>query len=137
MEKLTRKKEQTLASLKTLEESMYIFSELTKDDRCYGGMRDSVIKRFEYSIDTFWKFLKIYLEEKHGIIPPATPKGIFKVALDAQVISPAEEDELRLLIENRNLTSHGYNLELSISIADVIPAHYQVLKTIMHRLSSE
>lgn len=135
MEKLAQKKEQTLAAFKTLEDVINKFAQLKKDDFFYQEVRDSVIKRFEYSIDTFWKFLKIYLEEKHGIIPPASPKGVFKVALDAQVISPQEEDELRLLIENRNLTSHAYNIELAESISRVVPLHYQVMNTVMSRLS--
>jgi nucleotidyltransferase substrate binding protein (TIGR01987 family) len=135
VEKLTKKKQQTLAALKTLEEAIHKLSQLKKDDFFYPEVRDSVIKRFEYSIDTFWKFLRIYLEEKHGVIPPVSPKGVFKVALDTQVISDQEEDELRLLIENRNLTSHAYNIELAESISSLVPLHYQVMSSIANRLS--
>ncbi len=123
--------------LKTLEESINIFSQLEKDHFLYEEMRDSVIKRFEYSTDTFCKFLIIYLDEKHGIIVPMSPKRVFKAAVDAHVISPAEEEELRLLIENRNLISHEYYMEHAKSVSAVIPLHYQVLKTVMNRLSSE
>jgi len=134
VEKLERKKQQATSSLKTLDEAIVLFSSLNKEDKYYPSLRDSTIKRFEYSIDAFWKFLKEYLEQKHGITPPASPKGVFKAALDLQVISAVEEEELRLLIENRNLTSHAYNIELAESIAKVIPDHYQVIQKILSRL---
>lgn len=135
MEKLTQKKQQTVAALKTLDTSINKISQLKKDDFFYPEVRDSLIKRFDYSVDIFWNCLKLYLEEEHGIISSTSPKEIFKVALDAQVISPPEEDELRLLIENRNLTSYAYNIELAESISSVIPLHYQVMKNIMNKLS--
>lgn len=134
MAKLERKNEQIIAALKSLEISLDEFHELNKIDRYHELVRDSVIKRFEYSIDIFWKFLKQYLEVQLGMLPPAAPKGVFKAAVDAQVITPEEEVELRLLIENRNLTSHTYNIDLAEAVASFIPKHYLVMEKIVTRL---
>ena len=76
---------------------------------------------------TFWELLK----------EPSAPKGVFKAAVDAQVISLEEEAELRLLIENRNLTSHAYNVDLAELIAKIIPKHYQVMQKIVTRLLTQ
>lgn len=134
MAKLERKNEQIIAALKSLEISLDEFHELNKIDRYHELVRDSVIKRFEYSIDIFWNFLKQYLEVQLGMLPPAAPKGVFKAAVDAQVITPEEEVELRLLIENRNLTSHTYNIDLAEAVASFIPKHYLVMEKIVTRL---
>lgn len=136
MAKLTRKSQQIVNALKSLEISLNEFQELSKIDRYHEIVRDSVIKRFEYSIDLFWKFLKEYLEINLGMLPPAAPKGVFKAAVDAQIISPAEEVELRLLIENRNLTSHTYNIDLAEAVANFVPKHYLVMEKIVIRLNT-
>jgi nucleotidyltransferase substrate binding protein (TIGR01987 family) len=136
MEKLTRKRKQIIAALKSLEISIHEFNELNTIDRYHEIVRDSVIKRFEYSIDIFWKLLKEYLEEKLGMMPPAAPKGVFKAAVDAQIISIEEEIELRLLIENRNLTSHTYNIDLAEAVAQLVPKHYKIMQAIAIRLNS-
>ncbi len=135
MEKLIDKKAQALAALNTLDLAINKFAALDPSDYYYQEIRDSVIKRFEYSIDTFWKYLKIYLELKHALVPPSSPKGVFKMALDAQVITIDDEAELRLLIENRNLTSHAYNAYLADEIGKIIPEHYMILHKIMSNIT--
>ena len=134
MEKLTHKSKQIIAALKTLNQIITDFYELSPIARYYEELRDALIKRFEYSADLFWKFLREYLENQHGLTPPVTPKGVFKAALDAEIISTEEELALRLLIENRNLTSHTYNIELADEIAKFVPEHYVVMQKIVERL---
>ena len=41
-----------------------------KDPEMHKLMRDGMIQRFEYCIDNFWKFLKIYLEVVKKILLP-------------------------------------------------------------------
>ena len=134
MEKLERKTKQIVVALKSLQTVIHKFSERPRDDEDFAEIRDSVIKRFEYSIDTFWKFLKEYIEVKHGILPPASPKGVFKSAAEIKVISKAEEIELQILIEDRNRTSHAYHVEVAESIVEVVNEHHQVVQKIVDRL---
>ena len=47
-------------ALLTLESGLDIFDDKEAESReIHGLMRDGIIQRFEYSIDSFWKFLKI------------------------------------------------------------------------------
>lgn len=43
-------------------------------------VRDAAIQRFEYTFETTWKVLKVYLKEREGIIANS-PKSVFREAL--------------------------------------------------------
>lgn len=58
MEELKIKKDILLQALSTFEESLEIMNN-PKYEEIYETTRDSAIQRFEYTIDSFWKFLKI------------------------------------------------------------------------------
>jgi len=69
MERLKLKYQDTFNALKTLEDILKEpFSMI---------IRDATIKRFEYTFEALWKFLKEYLKEKEGIISNS-PKACFK-----------------------------------------------------------
>jgi hypothetical protein len=53
--------------------------------------REALIKRFEYSIDTLWKYLKLYLKEKHGL-EQKSPKTVFKECLRLGLNSETETE---------------------------------------------
>ena len=57
-------------------------------------IRDASIKRFEYSFDIFWKFVKDYLRTKEGI-ECASPKSYFREAFKVGIFS--EEETVRAL----------------------------------------
>jgi nucleotidyltransferase substrate binding protein (TIGR01987 family) len=100
----------------------------------YPLIRDGLIQRFEYSIDTFWKFIKLYLEEVQKVsIQSATPREILKKALP-DIITPEEHTILTKALADRNLTSHSYNEELAVTIQNHIPAYLDVMQAITDRL---
>ena len=61
MEKIIKRYEMALQTLATLK---IVLDKLAGDvpEEYRLELRDSAIQRFEYSIDTFWKFLKIYVQ---------------------------------------------------------------------------
>lgn len=62
-EKLERKHSGACKAVKTLEEAVIDFQmqkEKSSTARELNTYRDSMIQRFEYSIDTTWKYLKDY-----------------------------------------------------------------------------
>jgi DNA-binding XRE family transcriptional regulator len=65
MEKLILRRETLAKALKTLEKSLKKLETKKFDD--YQELRDSIIQRFEYSTDTFWKYLKDHLRVVMGI----------------------------------------------------------------------
>ncbi len=61
-----------------------------RSTRYYDNFRDSVIQRFEYSIDGFWKYLNLYLVGRGVQVKPATPKVVFRELFKINLISEEE-----------------------------------------------
>jgi len=55
-------------------------AESNKENEDFEYFRDSVIQRFEYSIEHRWKLLKNILELEDGILPLSSPREVFKEA---------------------------------------------------------
>lgn len=106
-----------------------------KDPDVHKLMRDGMIQRFEYCIDNFWKFLKIYLEtvKKISITLPS-PREILRLALDSILITDDEHIILIRAISARNLTSHTYNEELAAEIQKNLLSYYITMQAILNRL---
>lgn len=102
----------------------------------YLATRDSAIQRFEYSIDTFWKFLKVYLQEymKYDT-ESASPRTIIRDAVNANILSDQEYIQLMHCISSRNETSHTYNEELAQEIITQLPKFYTLMHTIISRIT--
>ena len=87
MEEIKDRYEIALQTLKTLKESLNRLetNTITKD---YLFICDSIIQRFEYSIDTFWKFLKLHMSHTMNItIDIASPRPILREAVNAKIIT--------------------------------------------------
>lgn len=98
-------------------------------------VRDSAIQRFEYSIDNFWKFLKIYLQEYLKTPTESeSPRGVIKEALSANLLSLEEFKMLMDGISSRNETSHAYNELIAENLAYELPKLYELLHTILVRI---
>ncbi len=100
-------------------------------------MRDAAIQRFEFSIDTFWKFLHTYMQEveKLNIQGVASPRSTFRYALQSGKIV---DDEYKLcinMIEDRNRTSHTYNEETAQEIFEQLAKYYNFLLSLVERFS--
>lgn len=99
-------------------------------------IRDSTIQRFEYSIDTFWKYLKVYLIDIQSLnIESASAREILKISFQSNFISDHEYKILDSAIISRNLTSHAYNEQLANQICQKIPEYYLVMRTITNKLT--
>lgn len=123
-------------ALLTLKDGLQILKEIehSKSKEEYQIIRDGLIQRFEYCIDFFWKFIKLYLEIVQGISFETTrPKEILRVALE-DIITQEEHDILIDALTERNLTSHSYNEELAIEIQNNIPIYFSVMQNIIDRI---
>lgn len=121
-------------ALNTLKEAIDLLND-PQYKRIYKSLRDSAIQRFEYSVDNFWKFLKIYMQEKSNItLETATPRIILREAVNANIISEDEYAKLIESITDRNLTSHSYNENIAEILAEKIPDSYVLMKKIIDRL---
>lgn len=94
-------------------------------------IRDSLIQRFECSVETCWKLLGQYLKEHYGIYENGSPKVIFRKALKAKLLT---EDEIELsikMIDDRNLAAHTYKEETVEEIVRRIPDYHKLVKKII------
>ena len=136
MDRLEQRYSLLQKALDSLESSIEKLDDVGPSDFYFKELRDSTIQRFEYSVDTFWKYLKEMIGQKHGIETQASPKAVFKQAFDLKEISKKEHDNLKNMIEDRNLTSHADNEELADKISQAIPNYFQQLKSICNKLKS-
>jgi nucleotidyltransferase substrate binding protein (TIGR01987 family) len=110
MEKVKSAYDITLQTLATLGEALELLQEKDIPPKYYLSFCDSVIQRFEYSIDNFWKFIKIYMTGILKVtIDANAPKAIMPAAHDANIITEKEFEMLVKAITRRNETSHAYN----------------------------
>ena len=123
------KQEQTQRVLASLEELVSKYSENQTDVI----LRDALIQRFEYSTETFWKYLKAYLQTEHNL-SANSPREVIRTGLTAKLYSEEISKELLQMLDDRNLTSHTYVEELAESIAGRIPAYSKNMENVMHPL---
>ena len=125
------KQEQTQRALSSLEELVAKFSENQTDVI----LRDALIQRFEYSTETFWKYLKAYLQTEHNL-SANSPREVIRTGLTAKLYSEETSQELLQMLDDRNLTSHTYVEELAESIAHRIPDYSKNMSEVMTQLSN-
>jgi len=134
MEKVMQRYQMALQTLSTLKEVLEAIEQGVPEEY-YLNMRDSAIQRFEYSIDTLWKFLKIYLQESLNMqVESASPRSVIRNALDANIVYQNEFEQLMRCITSRNETSHAYNEELAQNLMDELPSFYETMHTILIRI---
>lgn len=144
MERVKEKIEILSNVLTTLDEAIQLFNEYTdsvvaqhilRNEQILLAMRDSMIQRFEYCTDLFWKTLRMYLEWSEKIdVAINSPRGIVREAVKAKVISEHEGAECMSMIECRNKTSHMYHAQLAHDIAQHIPQYYELIKKLTQRI---
>jgi len=133
MEKLTKRYNVVIQTLDTLKTAMEKLNDPQNKEN-YVSFRDSLVQRFEYSIDNFWKFLKIYLQQKHAILTSGSPRDVLRDVFTANIITKDEFNKLVKCIRDRSLTSHTYNEPLAEEIANTIPEYYRLMKEIIKRI---
>ena len=136
---VNERSKQLLTALTSLDEAIKHFKlqETKKTLDEYRRSRDSLIQRFEYCADLFWKFLNDYLRRQMSIdVEIARPKAVFKESHLVGFITKEELAQCNRLTEDRNRTSHTYHEQLAEHIADKICSYYTLMDTISKRLLS-
>ena len=87
-----------------------------------GFVRDAIVKRFEYTYELSWKFMRRHLIWAALEPEPETRKDLFRAAARAGLIDDPEA--WFVFHEARNLTAHTYN---ATNAAKVIEAARHLL----------
>ncbi|MDX1921055.1 MAG: HI0074 family nucleotidyltransferase substrate-binding subunit [Candidatus Caenarcaniphilales bacterium] len=119
----------------SLEESIESFKGLNPSSgeqlKQYKFVRDSVIRRFEYTYELSWKFLKRFLKEE-AEIEEIMIKNLFRQAARLGLIEEAENwFEYH---KQRNLTSHTYVEEIAEQTIKIASAFLVDAKSLLREL---
>jgi len=106
------------------------------DDEIREAFRDSLIKRFELMYDLLWKYIREYINTMQGDAADS-PRKVFQQCLSLSLINSDETQQLVDLIEDRNLTTHVYNIDLANKVAADIPKHFDVIHEIIMKLKPD
>ena len=134
MDKLLKKRHSLIEAFATLEEAVERYKRYVNDDEWGETTRDSLIQRFEYSIDMLWKYLRHYIQDKKSIEISPSPKDAFTAAKQYSIINEKEYDILTKAIKERNKTSHIYQQEIADILAKEIPNFFTTMQTILNRI---
>ncbi len=107
---------------------------LSEED--YRTLRDSAIKRFEISVDTLWKYLKIYLEVQKGVVHNS-PKPVFRECLRTNILSDKDTKTALEMIDARNMTSHIYKEEIAEEISNKLLLYAILMKKLISTTKPE
>lgn len=119
-----------VSSLRLAIEKLHNFTHHA-DSEEYRTLRDSEIKRFEICVDTLWKYLKLYLEVKKGVIQ-TSPKEVFRECLRSQIISNEQDATFALkMVDARNFTSHIYKEAVAEIIHAQIAEYYELMTKLL------
>jgi len=97
--------------------------------------QDSIIQRFEYSFESFWKFFKRYLLVVFDIQDVNSPKKVFRACVKLQLYSEEEGEILIDMADDRNETTHSYSIEKVRIILTDVPLYYETMMSILIRIS--
>ena len=112
--------------LENFQKAIKRFSEVLEQEK-NEFIRDSAIKRFEFTFDVGWKTLKAFLEEYHNA-QCTSPKTCFREAFHQRLI---DYDEAWLkLADWRNEVVHIYKEKLADNLYKKLPTalkYFQIL----------
>ena len=97
--------------------------------------RDAMVQRFEYTLEAFWKYLKLFLETKTGPLQLTGSKNVVREAVRVRLIDESDGVLFLKMIDARNLTSHLYRLEVAQMIEREISGFIEVLRIVSKRMS--
>jgi nucleotidyltransferase substrate binding protein (TIGR01987 family) len=93
-------------------------------------VRDASIQRFEYSFESLWKLLKVYLAELEGIVCNS-PKRCFREALKVELLTVSQAETCLIMTDDRNLTSHTYIEAVAEAIYKKLPSYLEVMNSLL------
>jgi len=92
-----------------------------------------VIKHFELTYETGWKFLKEYLLVTYNR-EALSPKNLFRACQDVRIFPEIIVNELITLADARNETTHIYSKILAQEVCNAIEKHYEVFGKILEMI---
>jgi nucleotidyltransferase substrate binding protein (TIGR01987 family) len=80
-------------------------------------IQDSLIQRYEYTLELAWKTMKDYLENE-GFMDVTSPKKAVRKAFQARIIQ--DGSAWMIALDDRNKTSHAYDEKMAKEVIQSI-----------------
>lgn len=126
MEALNRKRANFLNVYKALRKSIEILkNQKVVDEALHNVIIAGVIKHFELTHETAWKFLKEYLFVVDGVDAPGS-RSVFRACYENKVLPKDITDVLLDLVDERNLTVHIYDMATAERICQELISYFYV-----------
>jgi len=98
-------------------------------------IKDSLIQRYEYTIELAWKTMKDYLEEQ-GFIDVSSPKKVVRKAFEEGLIQDAPA--WMAALNGRNITSHAYDeTKANEIIKDISEQYILIFRDLYEQMNKE
>lgn len=124
MSRIQHKLEKFQKALDTLDD---IYTKPSAEDRVY---IDATIRRFGFTFELTWKFLKEYFYQQG--VDLNYPKEILQQAFTSKLI---DDEKIWLqMLHDRNMTSHSYDQELADKIYHHIKEYVPELKKLLDKV---
>jgi nucleotidyltransferase substrate binding protein (TIGR01987 family) len=91
---------------------------------------DAAIQRFEFTIELFWRFLKVILDTKG--LKVVYPKDVLKESFKGGLIH--HEQQWLSMLADRNLTSHTYDERIADAVFHRICEYVPLLRKTFNQL---
>ncbi len=99
------------------------------------SLKDSVIQRFEFTLELCWKGMKIYLNSE-GVLGATSPRATIREAFSNSLI---EDGQVWMdMLNDRNLTSHTYNQKMADEIYEnIVNEYFEEIKKLLEMLKEK
>ncbi|PLR82978.1 nucleotidyltransferase [Bacillus canaveralius] len=128
--------ERLLERLQLANKALKAFHEVIQIETPSSIERDAAIQRFEFSFEACWKAGKQFLYDIEGL-DIGSPKGVMRSFHEVGTFSEEETILSLKMVDDRNLTVHTYNEELSIEIFGKLPKYYSLMRNWIDQLNSK
>jgi nucleotidyltransferase substrate binding protein (TIGR01987 family) len=133
--KLLHKYQNALSAAQNTQRFYQAYICKTKDTLDYEMAATATVKEFELAYETFWKYLKFYLEYQGILDVPSSPRPVFIVALQYNIITENEVVQLGESVGARNIATHLYAQESAEEILQNVLDYSTLFLTILGRLA--
>lgn len=136
MEKFNLQWEITTQALATFYDSFEVIkiAQKTGVEKLVLAAEDSCIQRFEYTFDSFWKTVKSYLERKFNLVDINSPKSVFRASIKHTLCTEEIGEMLINMADDRNSTTHRYDIVQTREILNSLPAYCECMQTILNAI---
>jgi nucleotidyltransferase substrate binding protein (TIGR01987 family) len=118
---------------RTARRALALFEELATRPQLSPLERDAAIQRFEYTFESVWKAVQLYLREIEGLVV-GSPKRAARVSLQNELLNEEETRRALAMVDDRNQTVHTYNEALAQQLAARLPGHATLLRSWLERM---